>query len=88
MTDTTTVRISRKVYKELKKIADSENETMQKIMEKALEEYRTKKFFCQLNESVARYKASRDDWKDEMEERKLWDNTLDDGLEEEDNETW
>lgn len=88
MADTTTIRIKIEVYKELKEIADFENETMQKIMEKALEEYRTKKFFYQLNDSVARYKTSKDDWMKEIEERKLWDNTLVDGLEDEDNETW
>lgn len=85
---TTTIRINKKVYKELKEIADFENETMQKILEKALEGYRTKKFFCQLNESVTRYKTSKDDWEEEIEERKLWDNTLVDGLEDEGNETW
>ncbi len=87
MADTTTIRINMDVYKILKEIADFENESMQKIVEKALEEYRTKKFFNQLNESVARYKTSKDDWMEEHEERKLWDNTLMDGLED-DHETW
>ncbi len=85
---TTTIRINKEVYKELKEIADFENETMQKTLEKALDEYKTKKFFCRLNESVTRYKTSRDDWEEEIEERKLWDNTLVDGLEDEGNETW
>jgi predicted transcriptional regulator len=86
MPDTTTIRINKNTYKELKKIADSENETIQRIMEKALKEYRTKIFFCELNESVARYKTSKDDWKEEIEERKLWENTLGDGLEVDGNE--
>jgi predicted transcriptional regulator len=88
MPDTTTVRINKDIYKELKRIADSENETIQKIMEIALQEYRTKIFFCQLAESVAKYKASKDDWMEEIAERKLWENTLADGLEDNDNEAW
>jgi len=89
MTDTTTVRINRQIYNELKIIADSENETMQKIIEKAIEEYKTRRFFQNLNEAVTAYKvANEDECKEEDEERKLWDNTLNDGLEENDNEAW
>jgi predicted transcriptional regulator len=89
MTDTTTVRINRQIYNELKIIADSENETMQKIIEKAIEEYKTRRFFQNLNEAVTAYKvANKDECKEEDEERKLWDNTLNDGLEENDNEAW
>jgi len=88
MPDTTTIRINKDIYRELKKIAGSENDTIQRIVEKALQEYRTKIFFCHLNESVAKYKISRNDWNEEIEERKLWENTLSDGLENDGNETW
>jgi predicted DNA-binding ribbon-helix-helix protein len=88
MTDTTTVRINRQIYNELKIIADSENETLQKVIEKAVEEYKARRFFQNLNEAVSAYKVNEEDWEEEKEERKLWDNTLNDSPEGSSDETW
>jgi predicted transcriptional regulator len=88
MSNTTTIRISLEIYSELKKIAEAENKTMQKIIEQALEEFKKMKFFTHLNETVASYKADANNWSEEIEERAIWDNTLADDLEDTENETW
>ena len=85
---TTTIRISKDVYIELKKIAEAENKTMQKVVEQAIEEFKRKKFFSVLKETVANYKSDPNNWTEEIEERTLWDNTLTDGLEDTEDEAW
>lgn len=87
-TSTTTIRISKEVYTELKKIAEVENKTMQKVVEQAIEEFKRKKFFSVLKETVADYKSDPNNWTEEIEERTLWDNTLTDDLEDTEDGTW
>jgi predicted transcriptional regulator len=81
MNETTTVRISKDVYNEVKSLAKSENQNMQRILEQAVKEYKKKKFFEDLNTSFAKLKANSNNWNDEIEERELWEPTLADGLE-------
>jgi len=81
MNGTTTVRISKDVYNEVKSLAKLENHNMQRIIEQAVREYKKKKFFEDLNTSFAKLKANTNNWKDEIEERELWDATLTDRLE-------
>ena len=81
MNGTTTVRISKDVYNEVKSLAKLENHNMQRIIEQAVREYKKKKFFEDLNISFAKLKANTNNWSDEIEERELWDATLTDGLE-------
>jgi len=79
MSETTTVRISKNVYNEVKDLAKLQNQNMQNVLEQAVKEYKKKKFFDNLNNSFAKLKTNPDKWKDEKEERKLWEATLSDG---------
>ncbi|MEI8390153.1 MAG: hypothetical protein WCG23_09765 [bacterium] len=88
MSTTTTIRVKRKTYNGLKIIADQENSTMQDALDKLLEEHETKKFFEELNQSVTNLKSNSEAWIEELNERKEWEETLADGLENEKNETW
>lgn len=86
MADSKSIKVSSSSYEILKEIAKIENESMQAIIDRLLREYRTKKFFEEVRLSYKN--MSEEDWKEEMRERKLFENTLTDGLEDEENETW
>jgi len=79
----TQVRISDNTREVLRSLASQAGESMQEIVEKAVESYRRKSFLEGLSND---FRALQDDpqaWQDEKEERALWDNTLQDGLENE-----
>lgn len=55
---------------------------MPSVSENEIDVYRRHVFFEQLNASMHRLQEQRPDlWQQEIEERRLWDNTLVDGLE-------
>jgi hypothetical protein len=76
-----TMRISPGSWKSLKDISDCANESMQAILDKAIEMYRRQWFLEQANRAFAALKANSDAWQDETEERTLWDVAMRDGLE-------
>ena len=83
-----TVRISDKARQELRDLAQQSGESMQKVLEKAIDLYRRQVFFEQLNASVHRLQKENPDlWQQELEERRLWEGTLTDGLENDPYET-
>jgi hypothetical protein len=64
-------------------MAEEEQESMQSVLDRALERYRREKFLRAAN---ADYEALRCDpraWKEELRERELWEQTLADGLDKE-----
>jgi hypothetical protein len=82
----TTVRISENSIKVLRELASQEGETMQDTLDKAIEAYRRQRFFEQLNAAYAALRNDPEAWQVELEERRLWEATLMDGLDPE--ETW
>ena len=84
MSKTTTIRVTLQAYNTLKGVAEQEHASMQDTLDKLLEEYETKKFFADLNQSVAQAKSQAETWTEELQERQAWEATLADGLEEED----
>ncbi|MBI4505722.1 MAG: ribbon-helix-helix protein, CopG family [Chloroflexi bacterium] len=83
----TTVRVSERTHHLLRDLAARTGEPMQAIIERAIEDYRRRRFFEEVN---AAYAAERRDpvaWAAEEEERALWEATLADGLDTEDWET-
>jgi hypothetical protein len=79
----TTVRISSRGLDLLRAISQLETLSQTAILEKALEEYRRNLFFAQANAAFEKLRADPVAWKEELEERKLWENTLMDGLKDE-----
>jgi hypothetical protein len=80
------IRISEKSQKTLKELAAFKGKTMQEVLDSMLEEKRREAMF---DAADAAYAALRNDpvaWKEELAERALWDNTLMDGLDPE--EQW
>ena len=54
---------------------------MQTIVEEAVEEYRRRRFLEGLDQDFKNLKQDQQAWKEELEERSLWDKTLLDGAE-------
>jgi hypothetical protein len=76
----TMVRISEKSSKVLKQLASESGDTMQAVLDKALEEYRRKAFFDSFDASVEALQADPAAWEEYKAEQKVWDATLMDGL--------
>jgi hypothetical protein len=75
-----TVRISKASHRILKELAEQTGQTMMEVLDKALDNYRRKVFFEQLNAGYAELRADPEAWAEHQAERKLWDATLMDGL--------
>src|SRR5579864_7655038 len=75
-----TVRISETSHRVLKNLADQTGETMMEVLDKALDAYRRKLFFEQLNAGYAELRADPAAWAEHLAERQQWDATLMDGL--------
>lgn len=77
---TTTIKVSKETRDRLNEVAAAEGRTAGSIVEKLLDEYlwRAK---VELAKKQMR-EASPEEWADYMEEFRVWDNTLMDGLEE------
>ena len=80
---TANVKISATARETLRRIALEEGESEQSVLERAVDHYRREKFLCDANADFAALKKSRRAWNEELEERKLWDETLSDGIEDE-----
>jgi hypothetical protein len=77
---TPTVRISETSHQMLKELAERTDQTMMDVLDKALDAYRRKLFFEQMNAGYAELLADPEAWAEHSAERKRWDVTLTDGL--------
>src|ERR1700745_3206440 len=75
-----TVRISEASHLILKELAEQTGQTMMEGLEKALDAYRRKVCFEQLNAGYAELRADPEAWAEHLAERQLWDATLMGGL--------
>ncbi|MCP5111421.1 MAG: toxin-antitoxin system protein [bacterium] len=78
-----TVRISPRSREVLRGLAKRDRESMQAVLEKAVELYRRQSFLEEANRGFAAMRRDADAWKQELAEREIWEQTLQDGLEEE-----
>ena len=74
------IRISAQSKATLRELADHEGKPMQSVLDEAIEQYRRDKFFRELDEGYAQLQANPQAWQEELDERRLWDSTLADGL--------
>lgn len=77
----TQVRISTSTHRVLRSLSSEVGESMQTIVEEAVEEYRRRRFLEGLDQDFKNLKQDQQAWKEELEERSLWDKTLLDGAE-------
>ncbi|MCI0489570.1 MAG: toxin-antitoxin system protein [Blastocatellia bacterium] len=76
-----TVKIGEESHEILREIAEQTGDSMQTILANAIEEYRRKQFFNEFNAAYAALQKDPEAWEEELQERKLWESTLSDGLE-------
>lgn len=74
-------RISEPTREVLRKLAEESGESMQAVLEKAIELYRRQRFLEESNRAFEALQANPEIWKTEQAEREAWDITLADGLE-------
>jgi hypothetical protein len=77
---TPTLPVSDATLQVLHELTEQTGLSALEILDKALDEYRRKVFFEGLAADYAALKADPEAWADELAERKLWDATLMDGL--------
>jgi hypothetical protein len=75
-----TVRISEASHQLLKELAEQTGQTTMDVLDKALDAYRRKLFFEQMNAGYAELRADPEAWAEHLAERNQWDATLMDGL--------
>ena len=76
----TTVRVSEHTHELLRKLAEATGEPLQKVLERAVENYRREQFYAEFNAAFERLRADPVAWEEELAERALWERTLGDGL--------
>ena len=74
-----TVSISQTARETLLQLAEASGESVQAILDKAIENYRRTVFLTNANLAFATLKANKAAWQEELEERQGWDFTLGDG---------
>jgi hypothetical protein len=71
-----TVRISEASHRLLKELAEKTGQTMMEVLDKALDAYRRKVFFEQLNTGYAELRGDPEAWAEHLAERAEWDAAL------------
>ena len=77
------VRISLRAHDLLRQIAEEEQQSMQSVLDKAIERYRREKFLRAANADFAALRSDSGAWKEELREREVWEQTVADGLDKE-----
>ncbi len=80
---TATVRVSLKVRNILKDLSRETGEPMASILDEAVENYRRQLILEKANQAYKKLKENQEMWKEEVEERKMWDSTNMDDIEDE-----
>jgi predicted CopG family antitoxin len=77
------VRISANSYQILKTLSQGKGQSMQSVIDQAIEDLRRRKMLEATNLAFSEMKADKTAWREEIAEREIWANTLSDGVEEE-----
>ena len=75
------VRVSSQSYQLLKSLAEDSDQSMQALIDEALENLRRRKVLEATDAAFSALKANKRAWKEELKERRLWEKTLSDGVE-------
>lgn len=77
-----TININQSTHKTLLQLAEISGDTVQTVMDKAIENYRRYLFLVQANQAFTALRNDEELWQEELAERQLWEETLIDGAEE------
>ena len=75
------VRISSKTYQVLKSLSKDRGQSMQSVIDQAIEDLRRRKLLEATNEAFLLLKNDKEAWREEVSEREVWSETLLDGVE-------
>ena len=75
------IRITPRSKATLRALAKQEGRPMQAVLDEAIEHYQRDKFLDEVNAAYANLRRNPKAWKQEQDERALWDKTLADGRE-------
>ena len=76
----TTVRVSEHTHELLRKLAAASGEPLQRVLERAVENYRREQFYAEFNAAFERLQSDPVAWKDYLAEQAEMEGTLADGL--------
>jgi len=77
----TTLRINTMLHKKLKEISLKAKISQQHVLEDSLNLFQEKMFWQECNAAYSILQQNSEQWQEELEERKLWEQTSSDGLE-------
>lgn len=77
------VRISESTHAALRSLANEQGDTMQAVLDKAVEEYRRRLFWERVDAAAGDLRKNTAAWEEEQTEQSAWDATVADGLEDE-----
>ena len=75
-----TVRVRKETHQALKELSKARGVPITQLLEEATEQMRRQELLRQINQDYARLRQDPEAWAEELEERKLWEGTLMDGL--------
>jgi predicted transcriptional regulator len=81
MNQASTVTIGSTFYKILAELSASSGKSIQAILKQAIEQYRRQQFLEAADRAYIALRNDSEAWQEELEERSVWDITLEDGLE-------
>lgn len=70
---TATIRITPSTHRILRELAEKAGETMQAVLDRAIEAYRRQCFLAEANRAFAALRRDPKAWKAELDERNTWD---------------
>lgn len=76
-----TIRVSTELRDAVKELAQNQGVSMQVVLEAAVKQYQRQRLFDELDAACRKMKEDPVVWEEEEKERRVWDNTLSDGLE-------
>jgi predicted transcriptional regulator len=79
----TSIRIDEQALAVLRELARRQRQPVQTVLRQAIDSYRREKFLEEANAAFAALRSHPDAWREEQQERDLWDQTAGDGLERE-----
>lgn len=78
---TTTIRVTKKTHRVLRRLAERDGASIQQIIDQMLENFRREQFLDQVNKGYEALRKNPKAWMEELDERRLHDSALWDGLE-------
>lgn len=75
-----TTRIRESDHQLLQGLAEKTGKQHQEIIHEALDAYERQRLLDEINAAYARLKANPEEWQDELDERRIWDKAVGDGI--------